>query len=334
MKIAVLFGGSSSERDVSVASGSQVIDALRSLGHEVVAVEASRGALLRADEASVFGGQVGRLPPDEIASADALAPQILGDRSLTDADLFFLAVHGGTGEDGTLQAVLESAGVSYTGSDSRGSALAMDKDAAKRRFVETDVPTAPWLMAPASREDVERELGFPVIVKPNAEGSTVGLTLVSDSAELEPAIELASHFDDRVMLERYIPGRELTVGILGDMALAAGEIIPESGGIFDYAAKYQTQGAIKIFPAELSEPDAQRIREYALAAHRALGLKSYSRVDFRMDPDGRFWCLEINTLPGLTPSSLLPKSAQVYGIGFAELCERICLAARSQHADS
>ena len=328
VKIAVLFGGTSSERDVSVASGAQVVEALRTLGHEVVAVDASRGALAQNDEATVLGGQVGRLPPEEIVSADALAPQILQDESLADADLFFLTLHGGSGEDGTVQAVLEREGIRYTGGDSRGSALAMDKDAAKRRFIEADVQTAPWLMAPASSDDVERELGYPVIVKPNAEGSTVGLTLVNGPSELAPAIELASRFDERVMLERYIPGRELTVGILGDAALAAGEIIPDSGGIFDYAAKYQAEGTTKIFPAELSESDTARIRACALAAHRSLGLQSYSRVDFRMDPDGNFWCLEINTLPGLSPSSLLPKSAKVYGIGFAELCEKICLAAR------
>ena len=326
MKIAVLFGGTSTERDVSVASGSQVIGALRKAGHEVVAVEASRGVLLPEHEHQVLSEHIDRLPPGEAEAHEPQLPAIVASAGLEDLDLMFLAMHGGIGEDGTIQGLLELAGIPYTGSDALGSALAMDKDVAKRLFLAAGVPTPRWLMIPVTPEQVDQQTGFPVIVKPNGQGSTVGLSLVTDRSRLDGAIDLAAGFGGQVMVEQYIPGRELTVGILDGVALAVGEIIPETGDIFDYTAKYQSGGAQEIFPADLSERDAERVRELGLAAHRALKLASYSRVDFRMDPDGGLWCLEANTLPGLTAGSLLPKSAAAVGISFPELCERICRA--------
>lgn len=333
MKIAVLFGGNSSERDVSVASASKVIGALRESGHEVVAVDARRGALRCDEESEVLRDTVDPLPPGEIVDPDRELAAIIAAPEIADVDLVFLALHGGSGENGTVQRVLEAAGLAFTGTDSTGSALAMDKNAAKLRFREAGVPTPEWLMAPASGGQVEEQLGFPVIVKPNSEGSTVGLTLVSELPELQAAIDYAARFDQQVMLERYIPGREITVGILDDVALAAGEIISLTGEIFDYTAKYQADFANEIFPADLAAGDAARARELALIAHRALGLQSYSRVDFRMDNDGTFWCLEVNTLPGMTPNSLLPQSASALGIHYPDLCERICLGALAKHTD-
>jgi D-alanine-D-alanine ligase len=324
VKIAVLFGGTSTERDVSVASGSQVIGALRKAGHEVVAVEASRGVLLPEHEHQVLSERIDPLPPGEAEAHEPQLPAIVASAGLEDLDLMFLAMHGGIGEDGTIQGLLELAGIPYTGSDALGSALAMDKDVAKRLFLAAGVPTPRWLMTPVTPEQVDQQTGFPVIVKPNGQGSTVGLSLVTDRSRLDGAIDLAAGFGGQVMVEQYIPGRELTVGILDGVALAVGEIIPETGDIFDYTAKYQSGGAQEIFPADLSERDAERVRELGLAAHRALKLASYSRVDFRMDPDGGLWCLEANTLPGLTAGSLLPKSAAAVGISFPELCERIC----------
>ena len=326
MKIAVLFGGTSTERDVSVATGSQVIGVLRQAGHEVIAVEASRGVLLPEHEHRILSEHIDRVPPGEAQASELRLPAIVTNASFKDLDLIFLAMHGGIGEDGTIQGLLELAGVPYTGSDALGSALAMDKDVAKRLFLAAGVPTPRWLMAPATPEDIDGQLGYPVIVKPNGQGSTVGLSLVADPATLADAIDLAAGFGGQVMLEQYIPGRELTVGILDDTALAVGEIIPATGGIFDYTAKYQAEAAQEIFPADLSESETERVQAFALIAHRALKLASYSRVDFRLDPDGGFWCLEVNTLPGLTAGSLLPKSAAAVGIGFPELCERICLA--------
>jgi len=334
VKIAVLFGGTSTERDVSVASGSQVIGALRKAGHEVVAVEASRGVLLPEHEHEVLSECIDRLPPGEAEAQEPQLPAIVASAGLEDLDLMFLAMHGGIGEDGTIQGLLELAGIPYTGSDALGSALAMDKDVAKRLFLAAGVPTPRWLMTPVTLEEVDQQIEFPVIVKPNGQGSTVGLSLVTERSRLDGAIDLAAGFGGQVMVEQYIPGRELTVGILDDVALAVGEIIPETGDIFDYTAKYQSGAAQEIFPADLSERDAERVRELGLTAHRALKLASYSRVDFRMDADGGLWCLEANTLPGLTAGSLLPKSAAAVGISFPELCERICRGGLANRGDS
>jgi D-alanine-D-alanine ligase len=325
VKIAVLFGGDSVERDVSVASAAQVVGALRARGHDVTAVDAIRGVLPPAEERALLTGRIDRLPPPRVSGASL--PVVVERPDLRDADLVFLALHGGTGEDGTVQAVLDLAGIVYTGSGRLGSALGMDKDVSKRLFLAAGVPTPEWSMAPVTAEEVEQRLRFPVIVKPNAQGSTVGLTLVETPQQLQPAIDLAGSFDPCVIVERYIPGRELTVGILDDSPLAVGEIIPERGEIFDYAAKYQSGGAAEIFPADLTPEQTRRVQELGLAAHRALKLECYSRADFRMDRAGGLWCLEVNTLPGLTSGSLLPRSAAAAGIAFDELCERICAAA-------
>lgn len=330
MRIAVLFGGDSVERDVSAASASQVVAALRSRGHDVVAVDAMRGVLPPADEKALLTGRVDKLPPPRVGPSQL--PIVIERPDLREADLVFLALHGGTGEDGTVQAVLDLAGILYTGSGRLGSALGMDKDISKRLFLAAGVPTPDWLMAPVGADEVAARLGYPVIVKPNSQGSTVGLTRVDTPAQLQPAIDLAAEFDASVIVERYIPGRELTVGILDDEPLAVGEIIPRRGDIFDYASKYQAGGAEEIFPADLTGEQTRRVQELGLMAHRALKLDSYSRADFRMDPDGGLWCLEMNTLPGLTSGSLLPRSAAAVGIPFDELCERICHAALRKRA--
>jgi D-alanine-D-alanine ligase len=163
-----------------------------------------------------------------------------------------------------------------------------------------------------------------VVAKPNKQGSTIGFSVVADPAELGPAIDLAYRYDDEVMVEQYIAGREFTVGILQDRALAVGEIIPNNAEIFDYESKYQVGGAQEIFPADLTPEEIATVQHYALNAHHALKLRDYSRVDFRRDACGNFWCLEVNTLPGMTATSLLPQSAKAVGISFPELCDRIC----------
>ncbi len=327
MRIAVLFGGTSAERDVSVASAAQVVDALRRNGHEVLAVETSRGVLPAAEERELLSQGIDRAPPADRDGGARTLPVVVAGGGLKDVDLVFLALHGGAGEDGTVQGALDLAGVPYTGSGTLGSALAMDKDVAKRLFLAAGVPTPKWLMAPAEPARIVEQLGLPVIVKPNSQGSTVGLTLVREEAALPGALEEASGFDDEVMIEQYIPGRELTVGILDDEPLAVGEIVPLTGEIFDYTAKYQSEAAQEIFPADIPEDVARRVQLLGVRAHRALKLASYSRADFRMDPQGGLWCLEVNTLPGLTAGSLLPQSAGAAGISFEELCERICRAA-------
>src|SRR5688572_29530418 len=313
------------ERDVSIASASQVVGALRSRGHDVIAYDSGRGRLTADDEQRLFAGKIDRRPPDKTAVSSL--PTVVSAPDLADVDLVFLAMHGGSGEDGTVQSLLDLAGIAYTGSGKLGSALGWDKDVAKRLFLAAGVPTPDWLMAPVSASVAAQQLGFPLIVKPIGQGSTVGLTLVRTPPELDTALELASGFDAQVMLERYIDGRELTVGILDDEPLAVGEIIPNTGPIFDYAAKYQAGGAEEIFPADLRPEQTARIQDLALKVHRALKLDVYSRVDFRMDSEGGFWCLEVNTLPGLTAASLLPRAAAAVGIDFPELCERICRGA-------
>lgn len=334
MKVAVLFGGTSAERDVSVASGAQVVRALRERGHEVIPIDTARGVLPAAEEQRLLSSAVGMAPPngEDLARMRAEQPGTLASTpELRQVDVVFLALHGGTGEDGTLQALLDLAGIAYTGSGHAASATAMDKDMSKRVFRVAGVPTPDWLMAPVDPGDALRDVGLPMVVKPNKQGSTIGLTIVRRPEELPAAIEEAYRHDDEVMLERFVPGRELTVGILDDQALAVGEIIPRTGEIFDYQSKYQEGGAKEIFPADLTEDQTRTIQELALRAHRALKLGDYSRIDFRMDPLGGLWCLEANTLPGMTATSLLPQSAGAVGISFPELCQRIChLAARRQ----
>jgi len=332
LKVAVLFGGTSSERDVSIASGSQVVKALRAAGHDVIAVDTATGVLGAADEQRLLTAGVAPAPPEESA-LEALSgggANLLQSGELNSVDVIFLALHGGSGENGTLQALLDLAGVAYIGSGVLGSAVAMDKDIAKRLMLVAGVPTPGWVMAPTTTEVVEREIGWPAIVKPNKQGSTVGLTIVRESAALAKAIEDAYRHDDEVMVEQFIPGRELTVPILGNDALPVGEIIVERE-IFDYETKYQPGMAQEIFPADLSGPQVIEVQRLALMTHRALKLGGYSRIDFRMASDGRFWCLEANTLPGMTAASLFPKGAAAAGMSFPDVVDRICRLAIEEH---
>jgi D-alanine-D-alanine ligase len=329
MKIAVLFGGTSEERDVSIASAAQIIPALRSLGHQVFAIDSATGRLGLAQERQLLSAAVAVTPPSDVeiarvrGGAMVLSPAAFDFR---DADVVFLALHGGAGEDGRIQAVLDLAGMTYTGSNHIASAAAMDKDLSKRLFRSAGISTPDWLMAPVESNAVDAALGWPVVVKPNKQGSTVGLTLVHEAAQLQGAIDRALCFDDEVMLERFIPGREFTVGVLEGAALPVGEIIT-SGEVFDYESKYQAGGAREVFPADIPLAESALVRDYALRAHRVLKLGAYSRTDFRRDSAGAFWCLEANSLPGMTATSLLPQAAKAAGIEFPELLDRICRGA-------
>lgn len=333
MRICVLTGGSSAERSVALASATQVVAALRRRGHQVTVVDTTSGALSAADEARLLDGTVGSAGDlDALADAErrALLGGLLDAPAIADADIAFLALHGGRGEDGTVQHLLDIAGIRYTGAGALASALAMDKDLAKKLFQTAGVPVADWAMVvPARREgldlgarEVERRFGWPVVVKPSKQGSTVGLSVVRVPGALGVAITEALRHDDEVMVERFVPGRELTVGVLGDEALAVGEIIPRHE-LFDYECKYTPGMSEEIFPADLPAAVAHDVQRLALAAHRALKVTGYSRVDFRLTPEGGLYCLEVNTLPGMTATSLLPQSAAAVGIGFEELCERI-----------
>jgi D-alanine-D-alanine ligase len=331
MRITVLTGGTSAERDVALASAVQVIGALRSRGHDIAVVDTARGYIPESDEPGLLSAAVGTEPPS-IARLQSLERGLLlsGLANLAvvrEADVLFLALHGGRGEDGTIQTLLEMIGVPYTGSGRLGSAMAMDKDISKRLFRSAGVPTADWVMAPAARADVERQFGWPVVVKPSKQGSTVGLTVVKGPPDYEVALKLAQQYDDEVMIERFIPGRELTVGILEGRALAVGEIIPRHE-IFDYECKYTPGMSQEIFPADIPAATAKECGRLGVLAHEALKLGGYSRVDFRLTPAGELVCLEVNTLPGMTATSLMPQAASAVGIQFPELCERICRVAR------
>jgi D-alanine-D-alanine ligase len=331
MRITVLTGGTSSERDVAIASAVQIVAALRSRGHLVAVVDTARGLIPQAEESRLLSGAVGKAPPaiEELVALErgVLLSGLASVPVVRDAEVLFLALHGGRGEDGTLQAVLDVVGVPYTGSGALSSGLAMNKDIAKRLFRMAGVPTAEWLMAPATVEEAERRLGWPMVVKPCKEGSSVGLTVVKEPLAYDAAVELASRYDAEVLLEAYIPGRELTVGILENQALAVGEIIPKHE-LFDYECKYTPGMSEEIFPAKLPAEVAAECCRLGVLAHQALKLGGYSRVDFRLTPAGELVCLEANALPGMTATSLLPQSAAAVGISFAELCERVCLASR------
>ena len=326
MKITVLMGGTSSERNVSLASGIRIVQALRGRGHKVTALDPARGVISDAEERELSTGKVGVKPPtleslSKFAEGTFL-PNLTSMKEIKDAKVVFLGLHGGQGEDGTIQALLDMARVKYTGSGHLASALAMDKDLSKKLFRAAEVNTADWLMAPATIEQVEGMLGMPVVVKPSKEGSTVGLTLVKKREDLQAAIREASKYDDEVMIERFVPGRELTVGVLGTVALPVGEIIAKHE-IYDYECKYTAGMATEEFPAKLSPVATARVQQQALAAFKALKLGGCARIDFRLTTEGEFYCLEANTLPGMTQLSLIPQGAAAMGIDFPELCERI-----------
>ena len=332
-------GGTSAERDVSFASGLRIAQALRSRGHQVTALDPAQGLLDAAAEARLLAGGVGVAPP----SLEALAgigpapfiPNLTAMPEVRDADALFLALHGGHGEDGTIQALLDLTGVPYTGSGHLASALAMDKDLSKHLFRAAGVATAEWLMAPAgdapvNAAEVEARLGLPVVVKPSKQGSTVGLTVVKELGALADAVALARKYDDEVMLESFVPGREFTVAVLGDQALPVGEIIPAKE-IYDYECKYTKGMAREEFPAKLSLSETLKVQGQALLAYKALKLGGCARIDFRRTAEGEFFCLEANTLPGMTELSLVPQAAAAHGASFPELCERIVDLAVTAH---
>jgi D-alanine-D-alanine ligase len=332
MKIAVLMGGTSDERAVSLASGAQVARALRDAGHSVTGVDTVRGVLGSAEEAMLLRDGVDVAPPtaDELAGlAEGNIVALTRDPALEGVDLFFVALHGGTGEDGTVQSLLDVAGVAYTGSDRLGCSLAMDKEVSKRLFRDAGIPTPLWLSGVQDHDDVVGRLRLPVIVKVASGGSSLRLVLAHDKQELKQAIEESREWGGLVLFEQYHRGRELTVGIVGGQALPVGEIIPDHE-LFDYECKYQPGMAKEIFPADIPGELAQRLQRLAGQVHATLRLRDYSRVDFIVDEEDVPWCLEANAAPGMTANSLLPKAARAAGTSFPELCDRIAGLARTR----
>ena len=326
MRLTVLLGGTSSERNVSMASGLRMAAALRDAGHEVRLLDPAIGVIDGATESALRERAVGTAPP----TVGELAALKLRDQTPTlpthplvkDAECVVLALHGGQGEDGTVQALLDVAGVRYTGSGAMASALAMDKDMTKRLLVHAGVPTAAWRMTPLDRDVAIGALGLPLIVKPNREGSTVGLTVVKSRDQFDGAVAEAHRYDPEVMCEAFVPGRELTVPVLAGQALPVGEIIPVKE-IYDYECKYTPGMAREVFPADLTPEMTTMVQRYAERAYVALKLRGCARIDFRLTPEGTLACLEANTLPGMTALSLVPQCAAAAGVSFVELCDRL-----------
>ena len=344
MKIAVLYGGTSAEREVSLSSGRAVGAALAKRGHDVLLVDTAEGdtpvGALEAVAASAIGGEPPAVRPESGSAIEAVQGE-----AVTRADVVVVMLHGGTGEDGTIQGLLELAGKRYTGSGVLGSALAMDKRVAKVMLELAGVKTPPWEVVTFDREadpsdrggspvlpsDGELETvgasvsalgGYPVVVKPNDQGSTVGLTVVRQESELVPAVRTASRYSRNVLVESYIPGRELTVAVLGEEALPVVEIAPKSG-LYDYESKYGEGMSEYTCPAHLPDEVTSSLKESALAAFAALGCRGYARVDYRLSPEDMPYCLEVNTIPGMTELSLVPMAAAAVGMDFGELVERI-----------
>jgi D-alanine-D-alanine ligase len=322
MKVVLLMGGRSSEREISFRTGQGVARALRNLGHEVVALDAANGRTLAAGEES----NAGALPESERGLPAVSIQAVSSAQAVEDADVVFIALHGGAGENGTVQALLELAGKPYTGSGVMASAVAMNKAMSKRVFEREGILTPRWQLVSAS--DVEPVIdadalgGYPLIVKPNEEGSTVGLTVVTAPGDLPDALQLAFDYGHEVLVEEYIPGRELTVAVIGDEPLPIVEIEPGSGH-YDYEAKY-TAGRSRYFcPADLPESQAAHIRELGARAARVLGCRGVSRTDFRLSPTGQPFCLEVNTIPGMTPTSLVPMAAKAQGMSYDQLTQKM-----------
>lgn len=345
MKIVVLGGGLSTERHVALVTATSVCRALRSLGHQAVFVDTFFGLENYAgtpaaafDEPDGLCGAVAieHSAPDigaVIASRKWKSPSRLGKGVLEIcalADCVFLGLHGADGEDGKIQAALELLGVPYTGSGPLASGMAMDKAVAKRIVGGAGVRTPTWQELTLREEDIPaltESLPVPCAVKVVGGGSSIGVALPDTREELGGALREVLRYGSRVIVEEKIRGRELTVPVFKDRALSPIEIVPPEGGSFDYVAKYQSgaEGAQEICPAPITEEERALLSEAALRAHRALGLSVYSRSDFILDKEGRAWWLEVNTLPGMTPNSLIPKAAKIAGLSYPELCEQIVL---------
>jgi len=332
LKIAVLMGGVSAERHVSLASGLGVLNALHERGHEVVAIDAATSRELEPGEidAQILPSESGESGPQayDIQKFSGFASRA----SLEGIDVVFVALHGTYGEDGTLQAVLDLAGIPYTGSGMLASALAMNKHVAKRIFRDEGIPTPRWRIVPRggaipSVKEIARELGgFPVVVKPNDQGSTVGFTLAAAGGALPGAFEKARKHSAEVLFEEYIPGRELTVAVLDGKALPVVEVFAP-GGLYDFEAKYVKGKSRYQVPADISAELESELKSYGERAYRVLGCSGVARVDFRVKPGGAIYCLEVNTIPGFTETSLVPMAAGAAGMGYGELVERLCLSA-------
>lgn len=341
MDIVVLAGGLSAERDVSFQTGNMVTQGLRKNGHRVVLLDVFMGyqeqetdvsdIFLRSIEASISVSKITETAPDlskiKAARADESAcffgPNVIAICQM--ADIVFLALHGEDGENGKIQAAFDLFGIRYTGSGHLSSALAMNKEISKNFFTKANIPTPNGrkMSKPEKNKDAaDARVSFPCIVKPCCGGSSIGVTIAHTQEEYEKALDEAFSWEDEILIEEYIKGREFAVGVIGQKALPVIEMAPING-FYDYKNKYQSGATVETCPADIPPETTQKMQAYAEAAAKALGLSTYARMDFLLRESGEIYCLEANTLPGMTATSLLPQEAQAAGIGFAELCETI-----------
>ena len=336
MNIVVLCGGLSGERDVSISSGSGAARALRALGHNTVLIDLYLGYTkpFRAP-AEVFAGagdvelhRVGESVPD-LDTVKAMRPDDghrVGPHVLElcmAADITFMALHGEEGENGKVQAMLDLYGVKYTGCGYLGSALAMNKSLSKTVFHSCGIATPEGVTL--SRDDAREYLppDFPRVVKPCSGGSSVGTSVVTNAGEYAAALELAFRYEEKVLVEEFVKGRELTVGVMDGEAMPVIEIIPNQG-FYSYKSKYQAGAALEICPAQIGARMRQRVQHLAVRVARALMIDAYCRVDFLWEPESdEIYCLEANTLPGMTPTSLIPQMAAAMDMDYGRLCEKI-----------
>ncbi len=327
MRVVVLLGGDSGEREISLISGEYVAKALAENGHEVIRIDPAAN---EAEQEKLNAGlpeyihlkfPVFSLKPAHPGTG--FLKNILAIKGMK-PDIVFNALHGTHGEDGVIQSMMEIAGIPFTGSDSVPSMLAMNKELSKLVFDEAGLPQpkAQLLRTRNATRKKIRKLPLPQVVKPSDQGSTLGLTIVEKPEDMDQAVDRAFDFGSKVIVEEYIPGRELTVGILGERMLPIVEIKP-THAIYDYECKYQSGMSSYECPARLDEELTRTIQTLALRAHSALGCQGYSRVDFRLSPENKPYILEVNTLPGMTGTSLLPKAANAAGINFNALIEMI-----------
>lgn len=332
MNIVVLSGGLSDERDVSLSSGSQIANALIKNGHKVLLLDLYLGLkeVNTFEEAyKVYGETVYDYKVPKIApNLEKLIEKNNGRRSeiggnvisiCKSADIVFLGLHGGIGENGKLQAIFDLHNIKYTGSGYKGSLLAMDKIVSKEIMTVNNILTPEWSIIDSENNNT---IMAPAVVKPNDNGSSIGVKVAENHGELKDAIEVAKQYSSTILVEQKIEGREFSVGILGEEVLPIIELIPKEG-FYDYSNKYQPGATEEITPADISRENTKRMQDIALNIFKKLGLEVYGRVDFIMDSNENIYCIEANSLPGMTPTSLLPQEAEATGINYEQLCEKI-----------
>lgn len=341
MKIVVLAGGLSTERDVSFKTGEMVTKALRENGHQVILLdvfmgysdkeEDLTGIFDRAEAVSVKVAAIPETAPDlekvkaqrKDQSDNFFGPNVIEFCRM--ADIVFMALHGENGENGKIQAAFDLFGIRYTGTGYLGSALAMNKGMAKQLFLENGIPTPRGTSLKRGEDAAKIEtcgIHFPCVVKPCSGGSSIGVSIVHDKAEYEQALKEAFRWENELVIEEYVKGREFSVGVIDFQALPIIEIAPVEG-FYDYKNKYKAGSTVETCPAELSEQITKEMQGYAEKVAEVLGLNTYSRTDFLLDAEDHIFCLEANTLPGMTPTSLLPQEAKVTGVDFNQLCEKL-----------